>query len=200
MGWSPWSGTWSARAWCRWPFTSPGPCRVWSTWSANSPSRSTTTGWRCHAAARSSLDQAANGPAPWLPGAGPLLAAWRSEPPGDQLGEVGEPVGVAPFVVVPAEHLGQRAVGLREAGVQHARVRVADHVAGDDRVAGGAQDAPQRPLGGGLERLVDLLDGGLVVQHDGQVGERGVLDRDAQRDAVQPPLELRDDQRGGPCR
>ena len=36
-----------------------------------------------------------------------------------------------------------------------------------------------------------------MVQHDGKVGERRVLDGDAQGDPVQPPLELGDDQCGG---
>src|ERR1022692_4978028 len=54
--------------------------------------------------------------------------------------QVGEPAGVAPFVVVPAEYLGEAAGGLGQAGVEDARGGIADDVGGDQRVGAVAQD------------------------------------------------------------
>ena len=62
--------------------------------------------------------------------------------------EVDHPVGVAPLVVVPAEHLDELAHAHREPGVEDARVRVVDDVAGHDRVLGVADDSLQRAADG----------------------------------------------------
>src|SRR5215211_6795500 len=115
----------------------------------------------------------------------------------DQHGQVDKSLGVAPFVVVPAEHLGQVAVGLGQGRVEDAGGVVADDVAGHDRVGRVADDALQRALGGGPVGVVDLLDGGLAAEDHGQVGQGAVLHRDPQGDAVQLALELGDDQGGG---
>ena len=75
-------------------------------------------------------------------------------------GEVDEPVGVAPLVVVPGDdldlglvdHAGQRRVEDR-------RVRGLDDVGGDDRVLAVGEDAGQRAgVGARGEGAVDLLD------------------------------------------
>ena len=52
----------------------------------------------------------------------------------------------------------------------------------------------------GGERLVDLGGGDLAAEHDREVGQRPVLDRDPEGHAVQLPGHLGDDQPGGPGR
>src|SRR6516164_4691333 len=94
------------------------------------------------------------------PGGGPRLSA-RAFPAGlqpgaDDGGEVGQAAGVAPFVVVPAEHLDQDTRGLRQARVEHAGGRVTDDVAGDQGVGAVAQHPGQAVLGRGREGAVDL--------------------------------------------
>src|SRR3954454_22987324 len=87
----------------------------------------------------------------------------------DLLDQVGEAVGVAPLVVVPADHLHQRAVEDRgEAAVDDRGVGVGDDVGGDDRVLGVLQDA-REVTGVGLarEEVVDLLHAGLAVGLEG---------------------------------
>src|SRR6266540_1627489 len=154
--------------------------------SAWSTVRSSTAPPRADAAA----GRPGTGPGRWTSGPGLELAA-------DDLGEVDQPVGVAPLVVVPAKHLDEGAVGLRQRRVEDAGGRVADDVGGDDRVLRVADDAGKVALGGLAEGVVDLFLGGLPAEHDGQVGERAVLDRDAQGDAVELALELGDGQRAG---
>src|SRR5215472_207459 len=63
---------------------------------------------------------AANGPI--QPGSRPPPAgsSGRLEVHADQGGQVGQPAGVTPLVVVPAEYLHQAAVRLGQAGVEHA--------------------------------------------------------------------------------
>ena len=74
----------------------------------------------------------------------------RSRVLADQLGQFGEPVGVAPFVVVPAEHLGQATRGHRELTVEHARGGRADDVGGDEIVDGVVDDAHERAVVGSV--------------------------------------------------
>ena len=76
--------------------------------------------------------------------------AVRSELRADDRGEVGQPAGVAPLVVVPAEHLDQAARGLRQARVEHAGGGVTDDVAGHQGVGAVAQHAGQAVRGRGL--------------------------------------------------
>ena len=72
--------------------------------------------------------------------------------------EVDEAVRVAPLVVVPAVDLDQLADALRQAGVEDARVRVADDVARHDRLLGVAEDALELLLRRGRECRVDRVD------------------------------------------
>ena len=97
------------------------------------------------------------------------LAAARRDAAADLLAgvehEVDHPVGVAPLVVVPAEHLDELAHRHRQLGVEDARVRVALDVAGHDRVLGVADDALERSGLGGLgEGGVDVGDAGLGLR------------------------------------
>src|SRR5262249_50411441 len=85
------------------------------------------------------------------PGGEPRLSA-RAFPTGlqpgsDDGGEVGEAAGVAPFVVIPAEHLDQDARGLRQARVKHAGGGVTDDVAGDQGMSAVVQHPGQAILG-----------------------------------------------------
>src|SRR5690606_13519219 len=99
---------------------------------------------------------------------------------------------VAELVVVPAQHLDLVADHLGHAGVEDRGVRVADDVAGDDRVLGVLEDAlPLRLRGGGLQRGVDGLDGDLLLRGEGEVGGGAGDDRDAHGVAVELALEVR---------
>src|SRR3954454_8353212 len=88
-----------------------------------------------------------------------MSLARMTSPLGHLSGQVDEPVGVAPLVVVPAEDLHQAAMGLGQGGVEHAGCRVADDVGGDERRLGVADDAVHRGAGGGCggDGVVDLL-------------------------------------------
>src|SRR5450755_3003047 len=85
--------------------------------------------------------------------------------------QVDEPAGVAPFVVVPAEYLGEAARGLGQAGVEDARGGIADDVAGDQRVGAVVQDAGHRACRRLLERAVDVRGGHVARQYHGEVGQ-----------------------------
>src|SRR5919108_3115294 len=108
---------------------------------------------------------------------------------GDELRDVHQPAGVAPFVVVPAEHLHEVAVGHGLKPVEDARVRVADDVRGHDRVLGVLEDAAHaRRLRALPKGVVDLLDGHLGVEVADEVRDRAIRHRDAQGYAVEPAL------------
>src|SRR5207245_7548993 len=68
---------------------------------------------------------------------------------------------VAPFVVVPAEHLYRRALSLRNhhrrLRVEDAAVRVVNNVGGDERVFAVFENSLERSTGGVAKRLVDLV-------------------------------------------
>ena len=70
------------------------------------------------------------------------VASSGSEALADVRDQVGEAVGVAPLVVVPADDLDLVADHLGQARVEDARVRVGDDVGGHDRVLGVLQDSP----------------------------------------------------------
>src|SRR5690606_32562312 len=89
-----------------------------------------------------------------------------------------------------ADHLDLVADDLGEPGVEDAGRGVGDDVGGDDRVLGVGEVALQRALGGGLERLVDLLDADVTGHRHGEVGGRTGRHGDAQRVAVELALEL----------
>src|SRR5699024_10478875 len=104
----------------------------------------------------------------------------------DEVDEVDDAVGVAPLVVVPADHLDLVADDLRQAGVEDAARRVGLDVLGDDRGLRVGEQALHRALGRGLAHdLVDLLDGGLPAGLEGEVGGRAGRDRDAKGVAVE---------------
>src|SRR5690606_25342878 len=134
----------------------------------------------CTSAARTSVQ-----------GARPRRRRSGSEVGAHQLDEVDQAVGVAPLVVVPADDLDLVADHLGQAGVEDAGRRVGDDVGGDDRVLGVGEVALQRALlGGGLERLVDLLGGDLAGHRGGEVGGGAGRHRDAQRVAVELAVQL----------
>ncbi|MPM54121.1 hypothetical protein SDC9_100894 [bioreactor metagenome] len=73
-------------------------------------------------------------------------------------------------------------------------MRVADDVVRHQRRLGVLQDVGQRAVRRGLpEGGVDLVDAGLPLQDDGQVGDRADRHRHTQGEAGQQPVELRDD-------
>src|ERR1700721_327810 len=80
-------------------------------------------------------------------------------------------VGVAPFVVVPADDLARvLADNLCELAVDDAAERVALEVGGDELFVGEAEDSLEFALGGLLEGFVDGLVG------DGLLGVEGEVD------------------------
>src|SRR3712207_3022461 len=99
-------------------------------------------------------------------------------------------VGVAPFVVVPAEHLDAAAVGHGEGGVEDAASRVADDVAGDYGRVGVLEDPGELAPGGLPEGVVDLLNRGLPRGLGHEVRDRAVGYGHAHRHAVHLALEL----------
>src|SRR4030042_12763 len=77
---------------------------------------------------------------------------------GDELGQVDEPAGVAPLVVVPGDDLGQVAVDdLGREQVDDPRAGVAHEVHRDERLLGDAEDALGRGGRGALERGADVV-------------------------------------------
>src|SRR4051794_14026319 len=112
----------------------------------------------------------------------------------DQAGQLDQPGGVAPLVVVPAEDLDQLTRGLGEQRVEDTGGRVADDVARDDRL-GGVDQAAGEPAGrrGPLEGGVDLFGRDRLVEQEGEVDERTVDDGHAQRATVELAGDGRDD-------
>ncbi|HMT05013.1 MAG TPA: hypothetical protein PKD76_05660 [Solirubrobacterales bacterium] len=53
---------------------------------------------------------------------------------------------------------------------------------------------------GGLEELVDLLDGGGLLNFETAVGDRGVQERDPDLKAIQAPQKFGEDHADGRCR
>src|SRR5829696_4230570 len=117
---------------------------------------------------------------------------------GDQhaLRQVDEPVRVSPLVVVPGDDLHAGGVDRRgQARVEDRRIRRLDDVGGDERLVAVLQDALEVGTARAVaEDRVDLagVDGPLGL--DGQVDARARDDRHAQRETVQPALELGNDE------
>ncbi len=107
----------------------------------------------------------------------------------DELDQVEGALAVAPFVVVPAEDLHEVVLGLGQARVEHTGGGVADDVAGDDGVLGVPQDPLELAVCGDREGAVDLPGRDRLRDLDGEVGERAVLDRDADGDPVELACE-----------
>ena len=88
-----------------------------------------------------------------------LTGARRPAVGADERGELDEAVRVAPLVVVPGEHLHLRPVDdHRRERVDDRRARVVLVVDRDERPLLVAEDAGERPLRGGAQQRVDLLD------------------------------------------
>ena len=117
----------------------------------------------------------------------------------DDDGEVGQAVGVAPLVVVPAEDLDQAAHGHGGPGLEGARGGRADDVGRHDRVLRVDDHLRQRAgLRRRLERGVDLVDGDVTAEDGGEVGDGAVLHRDPEGGAVEAALHGLQHQRRGP--
>src|SRR3954452_16584958 len=110
-----------------------------------------------------------------------------SEGSTDVRDQVGETVGVAPLVVVPADDLDLVADHLGERRVEDARRRVGDDVGGHQRVGGVAQVATVGRL---LDRRVDLLDRGLATCLEGEVGGRPGRHGNTHGEPVELALQL----------
>ena len=122
---------------------------------------------------------------PWGSGSG--------QPIGDELHEVRDAAAVAPLVVVPGDDLDE------VAAQDHVRREVDDRgpavaaeVAGHERVVAGAEDPLERPGGGVTEGLVELLERDVLLELGGEVHHGDGGGRDAQAEAVELALEVRD--------
>ena len=108
--------------------------------------------------------------------------------------EVNDLVGIAPFIVVPGADLdklvGQGDAGL---GVENRGTGIGIEVGGNDRLIGVAEDALQLALGSLLHGVADFLIGGGLGEVAGQVNDRNIGRRDAQRHAGQLAVEFGDD-------
>ena len=69
-------------------------------------------------------------------------------------GKIGQPAGVAPFIVVPAEYLHQIARGLCQTGIDHAGRGVDDDVTRHEGIGAVAQHSSPAVSGRLLERAV----------------------------------------------
>src|SRR6478609_6070312 len=126
-----------------------------------------------------------------------VLTVGSSQSGAHQDCQVSQPVGIAPFVVVPTDDLDLAADHLGQRRVEYARGGVGDDVRGHDWCVAVAQDALEWAVGGGSESLVDLLDAGVPGDRRGQVGDRSSGDRHPQRVAVELSVERRQHQPDG---
>src|SRR6185436_5459357 len=79
--------------------------------------------------------------------------------------QVDHAVGVAPFVVVPGDHLDVAVpLGMSRQGVEDGRMRVADDVGGDQRHLAVFDDPGERPRGGLADRIVDVRGRDVLAQ------------------------------------
>ena len=116
---------------------------------------------------------------------------------GQEADQVDDAVGVAPLVVVPAEHLHAVADHLGQRRVDDGAALVALEVGADQQVRVDAQNALQFALGGGHESGVQRFDGGGLLGDVGQVDDGDVGGWDADGEAVQLAGGLGDDQLEG---
>eukprot|EP00962_Isochrysis_galbana_P019874 scaffold5793_cov105-Isochrysis_galbana.AAC.1 len=110
-------------------------------------------------------------------------------------GELDQPVGVAPLVVVPRDELDEGVVkadaGL---GVESGRGGVRDEVVGDDLLVGVGHDALVLGLLAALlDELADLGVRGRLAKHAGQVDDRHIRGRHTESHAGELAVERRDD-------
>ena len=116
------------------------------------------------------------------------------------VGEVHHAAGIAGLVVVPRVDFQHRAVGVERARRVHdgaaAVVRI---VSGNQWAVLAAENARERPGGGGAEQRVHLRRVGRTCKLEDAVGERGVQHRHTHRMAIETAHELGVDEpdRGG---
>src|SRR5947207_5792801 len=120
------------------------------------------------------------------------------QPSGDEADQIRDSAAVAPFVVVPADDLHHRPVkDHRRFGVDDRVPGVAPEVGLDERVGAHAKDALHRTLGGGPERIVELLDRGPAADVRREVDDADRRGRDPQAEAVELALQVGDDEGKG---
>src|SRR5438477_8981169 len=107
--------------------------------------------------------------------------------------EIRDAAAVAPFVVVPADHLDHRAAQHhRRFRVDDRGATVAPEVGRYEGLVRYAQDALQRTGGGLAECGVDLLDGGRAAHIGCEIDDRDGGRRDPEAAPVESTLEVRD--------
>src|SRR5262245_46613980 len=117
---------------------------------------------------------------------------------GHESDEIGDAAAVAPLVVVPADDLHHRSVeDRRRRRVDDRAAAVAPAVSRHERVVADTEDALHRPVGGGPERVVYLLDAGRGGLGGGGVVGPGGRRRVQESEAVECALEVRDHERQG---
>ena len=108
--------------------------------------------------------------------------------------QVLDTVGVAPLVVVPADDLAGIADDFGQLGVDDGGERVALEVGADELFVGVAEVGLQRTVSRSLERSIDTLDVDRLFCDEGQVDDGDVRRWDADREAVELSVHLRNDE------
>ena len=105
-------------------------------------------------------------------------------------------MAIAPLVVVPRDNL-QHVIAHDhgERGVNGGGDVGASEIARHERFVGDGEDALELAIGGFAEGLVDFIGGDLLGGLDDEIDDGDVRRRDAERDAVELTLELRQDER-----
>src|SRR5262245_19956200 len=163
--------------------------------SASGTLKSTRTKTRLPAASKSrmvSLSMVSGAPG-WARSDGRDRQAGR-----DEADQVGDAAAVAPLVVVPADDLDHRAVEHHgRFGVDDRGAAVAPEVRRHERFVAHAEDPLHRAFGRSPERVVELLDARRARDVGGEVNDADSRGRDAQAEAVELALQVRDHEREG---
>src|SRR5262245_33118647 len=123
------------------------------------------------------------------------VSGGHRQPRRDVGDQVGHPAAVAPLVVVPGDHFDHRAADdHRRLAVDDRGSLVALEVHRHERLVRHAEDALEPAVGGIPEGLVQLLDRRLAADLGGEVDDADRRRRHAQAEAVEPALEVRDDE------
>jgi hypothetical protein len=130
------------------------------------------------------------------------IVAWRAQhylSVHQRDGGVEHAVREAPLVVVPRRDLHQAARDLGQGRIEIRRGRVVVEVDRDQRLGLVGQDAFQGAFRGALQDRIDFVHRGVALGDEGQVDQRDVDGRHADREAVQLAVQLRQHQadRGG---
>ena len=113
---------------------------------------------------------------------------------GHVVSEVHHPVGVAPLVVVPGDHLHELGRELDAGlGVEDGGQLAGDEVLGDDIFVGVAEDALHGAFGSFLHFLADLIVGARLAELDGQINDGDVGGGHAEGHAGELAVEFGDD-------